>query len=232
MNCRQLYVWIIILFFTNNVFSQNKQNRKDQSFKVGGINLIIPSPNDELVEVGYDNREKMEIFVPTNNRLISAFLSESDNRNLTDGGQLDMNTYALVEIPRNGEYMDCSQSDFQEVITAAKESFGEIIGESLKESEEEINRRMKSLDLGSIQIGEAKQLGSLFSKKDAFSFCMLTTVENDEGKRNLVMGGILLRVKKRLLFVYMYTEYINSESISWIGKTTDKWSDAIFNANK
>jgi len=232
MKCKYFYLTIIFIFVINAISAQNNVKSDRQSCKVGGVNIFVPSPNDDLIEIGFDNREKMEIFVPTENRLICSFLSKSDNNALTEGGDMVMTTYAFVEVPRRGEYVNCSQDDFQEVIKGAKESFGDKIASSFKESEDEINRRMKALDLTSIQIGDTKQLGPLFSKKDVFSFGMLTSVKNEIRSCNLIISGIVLRVKSKLLFLYLYTEYKNEESIKWIGTTSEKWTDLFFKANR
>ena len=233
MSLKYLFLFCIILLTANNMTAQSSKIIKTQIYKVGGVSIIFPSPNDTLIEVGSANREKFEIFVPSQNRLICAFFQNKDIQNFTiEGAELEMTTYAYVQVSRKAEYMDCSQSDFKEVISGSQESFGDVVVSTFKESEDEINKIMKSLDLESIQIGETKQIGTLFSKKDAFSFGMLTSIKSGENKRNLIMGGVLMRIKKRLIFIYLYTEYKNEDSIKWIGTTTEKWTDAIFKENK
>jgi hypothetical protein len=45
-----------------------------QSFKAGGTSIAIPPPTTGMTEVGYDNRELMEVFVAPNNRLIGGLV--------------------------------------------------------------------------------------------------------------------------------------------------------------
>jgi hypothetical protein len=203
--------------------------------KAGGTPIAIPPPTTEMSEVGYDNREFMEVFVAPNNRLIAAFVLTNDLPKLTSGSDnLMMSRYAMVQVPRRGEYMDCGASDFKEVTDGAKEEFGNIMSSSMAEAEEEFNRRMKSLDLeeATVSLGKPIQLGCLFSKQDAYGFGMIMPLSMGGENMKMGMGGALMRVKQRLLFVYLYSEYKDEDTVKWLRKTTEAWADAILKANK
>jgi hypothetical protein len=206
-----------------------------ESFKAGGTLIAIPPPIAEMREVGYDNREFMEVFVPTNNRLIAAFVMTKDLPKLTKGSDdLMMSKYAMVQVPRRGEYMDYRASDFKEMTDGAKKEFGDVMNSSMKEAEDEFNRRMKSLDLAeaTVSLGKPIQLGCLFSKQDAYSFGMIMPLSMGGENMKMGMGGALMRVKQRLLFVYLYAEYKDEETVKWLRRATEDWADAILKANK
>jgi len=40
-----------------------------------------------------------------------------------------------------------------------------------------------------------------------------------------------MRVKERLIFVYLYAEYKDEESIVWLRRTTEAWCDEILKLN-
>ncbi|MCP4649955.1 MAG: hypothetical protein GY853_07760 [PVC group bacterium] len=206
-----------------------------QTFKAGGTPIAIPPPTPEMTEVGYDTRELMEIFVPQNNRLIAAFVLTEDLPRLAAGDEnLIMSLYSMVQVPRRGEAMDCAASDFSEVTAGAKEQFGDIMNSSMKEAEDEFNRRMKALDLedATMSMKDPVQIGCLFSKPDSYCFGMI--MENTIGgiTTKMTMGCMLLRVRNRMIFVYLYKEYENEETVTWLRKNTEAWSDAILAANK
>ena len=46
------------------------------------------------------------------------------------------------------------------------------------------------------------------------------------------VGGAILRVKKKLLFVYLNAEYKNENTIRWLRKATEQWSDAVLQTNQ
>ena len=222
---------------TLKVVPQESQNKdiKPQSFKAGGIPVIIPSPNREMVEVSYDNRELMEVFVPASNRLLATFVLTNELSLLTEGDEeLTLSKYAMVEVPRRGEYTNFSESKFEEFTDYMKEKFGDIIDSTSEEAEEEFNRRMKSLDVddATIRIGDTIQLGSLFSKKDAYGYGAITSVSMGGETTKLALGCAVLRVKEKMLFVYLYVSYRDENTIKWLRKTSESWADAILEANK
>jgi hypothetical protein len=226
---------IILLFILSVISSAQTSNDNKasiQSFNVGGVSIKIPLPDTAFVEVGYDNRKLLEVIVPQNNKLIGAFVLKSDFPNLFKGNNNLMTEYSLIEVPRAAENMDCETSDFNEVIDGVKESFGNF-SSVVQESEEVFNSRMKSLDLADMQIklGQPTQLGCFFSKKDRVGFGML--MGYDMGGKTIKMGAtiILMRVNKRLLFVYIYSEYKNDETITWLRNIGESWSAEILKAN-
>lgn len=205
------------------------------SFSAGGTSIAIPSPALDMVEVGYDNREFLEVFVASGNRLLAAFVLNSELPELTKkSSDLSISRYTMVQVPRRGEYMDCTEGDFKEITDAAKDEFGDVMDSSMKEAEAEFNRRMESLDLddAAVSFGKPIQLGPLLSKGDAYGFGMIMPLSMGEEHMNMGMACILMRVKHRLLFVYLYAEYENEDTVKWLRNTAEKWSDAILIANK
>jgi len=225
---------IISLAIKANAQTMNNAITKIQSYKAGGVPILIPCPNTDLVEVGSDNREGMNVFVPENNRLLCAFVLKEDLSLLfTDESKNIMSKYALVEVPRGGENMSCEQSDFKIVIDGIKESFNDALPSVMNESEDILNSRLKSLDIDNlnVKIGQPISLGCFFQKNDIYGLGML--MEVNMGGVDTKMGAaiILLRVKKRLLFVYLYAEYKNDETIKWLRTVGEKWSGEILKAN-
>lgn len=203
-----------------------------KSFKAGGTPIAIPPPTAKMSEVGYDNRELMNVFVPTTNRLIAAFVLTADLPTLGKeaSGRL-LSEYAMVEVPRRGEYIDVGADDFKEFAEGLGKQFGAVVNESTGESEEDLNRRMHALDLGSVTMRKPLQLGCFFSKHDAIAFGLIQRYSRDGKSDNLATGVAFLRVKRRILFVYLYAGYRNKDTIKWLRKTTEDWTDAIQRAN-
>ena len=206
-----------------------------QSFKAGRTSIAIPAPNSEMTEVGYDSRELMEIFVPPMNRLIAGFMLIGDLPNLVNISEdFKISRYAMVQVPRAGEYQNCSSGDFEEVIDAIKQDFGDNMNFSVKEEEAEFNRRMKSLDLDEavVSFGEPVQLGTFFSKQDVYGFGMIVPYTMGNVETKMSMGAALMRIRQRLIFVYFYAEYENLETVTWLRNSMVQWVDAILIANQ
>ena len=205
-----------------------------RSFKAGGIPILIPPPTTSMSEVGYDNREFMEVFVPSTNRLIAAFVQTEDLPSLTSKSiQLRLSRYAMVQVPRRGEYIECGASDFRELTEGAKKRFGDLMKRSMEEADDEFNHRMKALDLddATMSLGKPVQLGCLFSRRDAYSFGMVTPLSMGGLKTKMAMSVILMRVRERLLFAYLYAEYENEDTVLWLRDATEDWANSILRAN-
>lgn len=232
MKCLCFFTLVILFVFSYRAQSQTGETGKHQSFQVGGNSISLPSPGKNFVEIGYAYRGKMEVFVPSVNHLICAFIQKEDLQRLEKGEEVDMKFYALVEILKDVESIDCNQSDFIEMVNGAKNEFGGQAKSSFKDCEEELNQRMKSLNLDSIQLSAPVQLGSFFSKSDAYGFGMV--FEMKQAEKSLMMAGcsILIRVKQRLLYAYLYARFKDTETVKWLGYTSEKWADAILKANK
>jgi hypothetical protein len=205
-----------------------------QSFKAGGMPIVILPPTTEMSEVGYSNRDFMDIIVNPNNRLIAAFVPTNELpmfRKESDAPKLSK--YAMVQVLRRGEDMVIDTSYFSKLITHLKEKFGDLIDSSLKSVEEEFNRRMKSLDLdeATMNLGTPVQLGCLFSKQNAYAFGMITPTSWGGQNTKLVMSCAFVRVKQRLLFVYLYADYKNEDTVKWLRKTTVDWVNTILTSN-
>ncbi len=202
------------------------------AYKAGGIPIIIPPPTPDMVEVGDEKREIMEIFVPASNRLIAAFALTDEMPRFSQSGFV-LSRYALVEVLRVGDYKDFAPGDFKAVVDTVKTQFGDIAETSRKDIEEDFNLRIKELhlDAGSMSIGKPIQLGPILSKPDAYGFAMILPYSMAGNTTTMAGGVALMRVKKRLLFVYLYAQYKDEETLKWLRATTTEWVDAIFSAN-
>ena len=226
MSYKKLFMLFLVLLTASRLTGQMT------SSDVGGINILIPSPISTLQEIGSENYSKLDLLVPSSNRLIAAFLEESAKQKVVNGDSYDLYTYSLVEVSRDLENTDYTEQAFNETRDQLKSTFGDILNSSFKQVQDEIDQKLKKLDMQSIKIGETRQLGILFSKSNAFSFGLIMAVQSGNETRYVVLGGILLQLKHRLVYAYLFTRYTNEESIKWIGTSCEAWADALLNANK
>jgi len=156
-----------------------------------------------------------------------------DLPNLRTGSSAVLSKYSLVEVPRRGEFVDFGANDFKDMADGASQGVSDVLNSSVKETEEEFNRRMKSLDLDNVKIGLDKpvQLGTFFSKPDAYGLGIAMPVTVNGTTTKMVAGIILLRVKDRAMFAYLYAVYKDQDTLIWLRKTTQDWADAILKAN-
>jgi len=204
------------------------------AFRAGLKSFTIPAPSSDLVETGSDYRVLLEPLAPTANRLIAAFIQPADLENLHSGGTAKLDTYALVEVPRRAEFSDVTPDQFKEISESMASQFGASVTASIKDQQDEINRRLKALhsSSGDITLDKPVQLGTLFSKPDASAYGLLMSVSSNGKTRKMVMGMTILRVQARVVFVYTYTEYKDDSTVQWVRTTEEHWADAILECNK
>jgi len=205
-----------------------------QQFRVGGVSIAIPPPAAGMVEVGEDNRPLLDPVVPDSNRLVAAFLLAKDVGSLRSGVSETLTPYALVEVLRSGEFTDIGASDFKDLADSISQQLGTVLDSSVKESEEEFNRRMKAMNLDNVQIsyGKPVMLGTLFTQDDAFAFGMMAPVTSSGKTAKMIVGTVLLRVRNRVLFVYFYSVYKDAQTLDWIRNVSQQWTGAILAANQ
>lgn len=220
----------IILFLPGS--ASTAQN--PTTYRAGLKNFTIPGPTSDLVEAGPDYRVLLEPLVPTNNRLIAAFLQPADLNTLTSGSSAELSRYALVEIARRGEFAAVTPEMFKQIVDAIAKQFGVTFDATLKDQQDEINRRLKALGSspGEITLDKPVQLGTLFSKPDASAVGMIMPVSFGGKTKKMAMGMVVVHVQSRVLFIYTYAEYKDESSVQWIRTTDEHWADAILAANK
>lgn len=208
-----------------------------QGYKAGGVELTIPPPTSDLLEMG-DYRTMMDTFVPDGNRLLAAFLLPDDLKVFQSGTRKGLLRYALVEVPRNAEFTDISAADFQEAATSVDKQFASSSDSAaadalIKEGEDMLNRKLKALNLNAptTTLDKPAMLGKFFSKTDAYCFGMAVPVASNGSKVNMLVGVLLMRVRSRIVYIYLYSEYKGDETEQWMRKTSENWADAVQRAN-
>ena len=88
------------------------------------------------------------------------------------------------------------------------------------------------LGAGKLTVDKPTQLGTLFSKPNASGFAMLMPMALNDKTVTLVAATLAVRVRNRVLFGYLYTQYKDKTSVDWITKTSEAWVDAILKSNE
>ncbi len=206
----------------------------DPEVKAGGVLLTLPGPNTDFIESGDKLRTTLfELLVPSTNRLLSAYLPPQAISDLSAGktaGATDL--YAMAQVPRRAEYADCTPQAFAQILKSLEPSMGKLLADNVGQVEEEMNARLKSFDIGRIEIGHPEMLGGVFQKNDASGYAMLMAIKQGDRTTTMAGGFAVLRVRQRLVFAYLYRKYESPDTISWLNKNLEAWSDAILSKNK
>ena len=229
-------LFLVLLFITAVNAQGANETPEAPSYTAGGVPIVIPAPTEEMREVGPDIREYLELLiVAKGNRLLASFVSEDDLERLTRRDEnLLLTKYASVQVPRRGEDTNVSEYMFEQIVELASVRIKEMMVSSLEEAAEELNRRMEAMNIDDLKtsFGQPIHLGRLFSSDRAFGYGTIIPVSVGNRTTNRCVGATLLLVKQRMLFVYLYTDYQNEESVNWIRSVGEKWVNAIIAANR
>ncbi len=204
----------------------------DSAFRVGLKTITIPSPSPDLAETGPDYRVLLQTLVPTNNRLVAGFLTSDDLTNIRTKPSTSLSRYALVEAPRRAEWADITPDIFKQIDSTLTTQF-EATANGFKDQEDEINRRLKALGQDkTVTIDKPLMLGAFFSKPDASGYGEILPIKFNDASKKVAVGVTFLRVRQRILFLYLYTLYTDEDSVKWVRTTSEQWADAVLAANK
>ncbi|HMG85250.1 MAG TPA: hypothetical protein VK574_05880 [Terracidiphilus sp.] len=199
------------------------------SFRTGRVSISIPAPAPELLEMGPDLRVLMEPLAAAKLRLIAAFIL-SDNLAQLPGSTTPLTKYALVEVPRAAEFMDVDEATFKTVVDGMNQQFSS--GNLQSTMQTEIDRHFADLGAGKLTVDKPTQLGTMFSKPNVSGFAMLMPMAVKDKSVTLVAATLVVRVRNRLLFAYLYTQYKDKASVDWVTQTSESWADAILKSNE
>lgn len=222
----------VALAFASSACAQNSKPAASTTIRVGLQTIDLAPPSPQFVEPGSDYRVLLEPLSPIANRLVAAYLLPDEFEGLTKNGT-QLTRYGLVEVPRRAEFADVNEDMFKQVAEMTAKQFDVSLSGSLKEIQEETDLKVKNLGStgGAITIDKPMALGAFFNKPNAVGFGAAMVV-NTAGKEQKVAACIaLIRVRSRILDLYLYTPYVDETSVQWVRTTGEQWADAVLKAN-
>jgi hypothetical protein len=206
------------------------------STTAGGVPVVIPAPMGEFVEVGTDKLDFFEYMVPSGNRLLCAFVPTGLLPSLKKPAS-GMDRYMVVEISRrlDEKNAEVTSARFEEVVSGIKQKFGDskALNQITQTTSEEIRRKLKAIDKSKdLAIEQPAPLGTLFQSPDAYAFAMISPVTSGGVSVRMINASVLLRVRNRLVFAYLYAGSDDETSLKWIENTAEDWARKILATNK
>jgi hypothetical protein len=215
--------------------SASSLHAADCSTMAGGVPVVIPPPDNDFVEVGSDKRDSFEYMVPSRNRLLCAFVPADLLPRLKNPAS-GLGQYMLVELSRklDEKNTQVTSASFEKVVLGMKQQFADssTLNQTVQTTSEEISRRLKQLDQSKdVSIDKPAPLGTLFQTSDIYAFAMLVSVSSGGVTMRAISASVLLRVRDRLIFAYIYGSSDDEKSLKWVEKTTEQWANEILTAN-
>jgi len=215
--------------------SASSLHAADCNTMAGGVPVVIPPPDKEFVEVGSDKRDFFEYMVPSHNRLLCAFVPADFLPRLKNSAS-GMGQYMLVELSRklDEKNTEVTSASFELVVLGMKQQLGDssTLNQTVQTASQEVSSKLKKLNQSKdISIDKPAPLGTLFQTSDAYAFAMLASVSSGGVTTRAINASVLLRVRERLIFAYIYGSTDDEDSLKWIEKTAEQWVNEILTAN-
>jgi len=215
-----------ILLVQNTGFSQCDA-------KVGTVPIQFPVPGEGFVNVGSDGLKQLEINVPNSNRLLCAFLTSDDNARLVSPDQTPvMDRYMMVEVSKDSENSDTSDEEFKKLSDVMRNQFSDVADKVTKPMNDELNEKLKKLNSSEVKIDKPMPLGNFFSHPNAEGFGMVIDYTESTGIRRVAMVAAFLKIRNRLVYVYVYSLYKDPTTIDWLKQKSESWCMSILAANE
>lgn len=204
-----------------------------KTFQAGGSSIAIPAPWHAMVELGPNNRKRMDQFVPPSNRLIAAFVPSEDLDRIVSGDKKTPSRITIVAVSREYELTEVNKDNFKLVVDGVAKQFDTTVDSYIKEDQQEFDQRLKSLGLDNVKITFNKpiSLGSLFYKENAAGFGTILQVSANGVVSTKALSVLYVCVKNRVLYAYVFADYKDSETARWLRKASEDWADEILKAN-
>lgn len=200
----------------------------------GGVSVAIPSPEKLFTEVGSEKRDSFEYMVPSRNRLLCAFVPTDYLPHLKNPAT-GMDRYMVVEVSHrlDEKNTDITTANFEQVVASTKQQIGDASqpNSTAHASAEEVINKLKAVqNLKDISIEKPIPLGRILQTTDVYGFLMIQPVSSGGTTVRTLGASILIRVRNRLIFAYVYGSDDES-SLKWIRATAEEWSHEILAAN-
>ena len=204
-------------------------------YEVGYREIKIPKLSQDLDFIDKQYEHLIELFVPPTNGLVCGYIL-NDEKYIFEQGSDDLLTkYAMVQFPKEYKTYDVSKEEFRILENQMKNmmSGNDLIDLTIT-TQDILNERFEKLEFSdfNFEIGTPVQLGTLIKKDDVFGFGMITPYQMLGNSITKVMLCMLMRVNKRILFVYIYDDYKGKSEYKEIINLGEDFADRLFMLNK
>jgi hypothetical protein len=223
---RKIYLMIIFLSIISlQTFSQANSILK---IDVGGQSTLISAPNN-FIEVSAEKRKLVNNLLKENEKLLVLFLPADISPKL--GVEPIKITKAIyVAVMNKFEKIKCLENDFIDFKGGFMSSYSDNLL-AITKTESQLYSKLKNT-LGNVENDEEIELGTIMDIKDAFATMILRQSNTNGGLEKTLASCLFIRLKNRILLIFISDSYKNEESLIWIYNTTQIWSKYLLDLNK
>lgn len=209
--------------------------------QLGDARVSIPPP-EGFEEASLPFQQVRDRFVATEapqNDVLLVHLPTSDCDLLRKGSNPTYDFYTKVSVLRAGRTVSMSNSMMKMAVASfRKEAESYLQGSNLEKMERHMEKGLSRVDSRDTKIDVDKPvfLGEFQDSPNVFSALILVTikvsVESVEATTPMVISMSYVRVKERIIFVYVLRKYEAKADQETVKAFSKKWTSGILAANK
>jgi len=211
--------------------------------KIGAETITVPSPQgfSEISEVSPDIFKMWAEMLPTDNRLLAGFVSQSDVGHLLRGEAAVFHEYLLVSMAKGLDSQNWSRDQFiafkdlvrqeQEAPLRGKQGHLDKVVEN---AEQALSKRLDAE--AALKMKRVVPLGIDSETPSSITMSQLAKYDiaiDDTHTANVTAGtSTFLLVKGKVLFLHVYRAYKDEADLQWTRDQSQSWLKAILTANE
>jgi hypothetical protein len=211
------------------------------SLQLGDVVIVVPPPNgfEEAASQFENIRTRMSVTEDPGNDMLAVHLPAADCEKLRQGAVPGLTFYTKISVRkaiRSQNYspveFEAIRSDFQKQSTALLD----ITSPQFKSTLEHAEKAIKELgDQSKLEMSQPVNLGEFDSKPNIYSVMLLLNLTFRDGDNQRVIPLLssisFVRVKQRLLYVYVYRRYESKADVEVLRDFSQQWTASIVAAN-
>jgi hypothetical protein len=202
--------------------------------KIGDVTIKVPAPSGFVRYDGLNERIDgvMLQMVPKTNRLLLMFATPKDAALAKKGKPEELGRYMMLQTFRAAEDMKLSAKEFGQVVEGVEAQFAS--SEKAEQLQDEVNAQLKKTkDAKDLKVGETVMLGVYQKTEYSVDMGMLIKAQvRNEEPTPMAAAFSIIRLREKVLYLYVYSGYYAAEDIAWTRKTVKEWREAVVAANR
>jgi len=229
MKIKCYLLFIVLIFFSLQITGQEKGS-KLITIDIGGKSIVIAAPEKDFAEVGDSIRKMYETVVPQQNVLKAIFLPNDIVQKIGIEPIISERKRITIEVNKSIENRDFSENDFIDFKKSILRTMPSDLAKYTKDANQIISK-LKDV-LGKNEMGTPVVLATLLDTNDVYSNLQSVIVNTDNGIKKVLVGTLDIRLRNRLLFIYITNYQVNEESLTWFSNIIPIFCKSLFELNK
>lgn len=216
--------------------------QKGLSYSFGKITINIPAP-DGFAEAASEVEHVRRTFEATESPLLDFLASHVPTESfarLKNGEPIEVNFYTKVSVQKRSREVNISAKEFSELVTyieANNTNLFDVESPAMKSALKDTSKGLSELleTNAKLDLSQPVYLGVIQKTENSYGTLMMMKLNLQVGESQkeglMIFSANLIRVKQRMIFLYVYHRFDAEADIATTRNLTKQWMNKVLNAN-